>query len=140
VGTDGVRAAGAGLMRRTGLLAVLFALLATMATTSTTTAPARSAATEAVAAAQQSAAGGVGSADTACEGLDHNGSDTVVRVVKKVRGVFLPHGLVTPAFAPADPLARHEVSPTHPPVPGTCAPTYTYPRRGPPTTGVHPSP
>jgi hypothetical protein len=134
VGTDGVRAADGGLMRRIVLLAVLVALLVPTATTATTTAPAPN---DAVAMLQQSGGPFTGAA---CDGLERDGSDMAVRVVKKVRGVFLPHGLVPPTFGPADASARHEVLPAYVPGPHAAVPTHIYPRRGPPATGAHPSP
>jgi hypothetical protein len=135
VGTDRVRAAGAGLMRRTVLLTLLVALLVPMATTTTTTAPAP---TDAVAVLPQAFEGGDPFTGATCDGLERNGSDTVVRVVKKVRGVFVPYGLLPPTFGPAGTPARHEVLPACLPAPHAAAPILMYRRRGPPVTRVHP--
>ncbi len=125
-----MHAAGAGLMRRIVLLTVLIALLVPTATTATTTAPARSHAA--------TVDNGDPFTGATCDGLERNGSDTVVRVVKKVRGVFLPHGLVPPAFAPAEARLRHEVLPADLPPPRATEQTHMYRRRGPPVIGVHP--
>jgi hypothetical protein len=137
VGTDAARDAGPGRLRRIGLLAVLLALIVPMATTATTTAPP---ATDAVATVHQAANGGNPSTGLSCGGVENDDSDTLVRVVKKARGVFLPHGLTPPTFAAADAPPRHDVPLADQPAPRAALPIHTYPRRGPPAIRVHPSP
>jgi hypothetical protein len=124
-------------MRRIGLLAVLVALLMPLATTATVSAPAHP---EAVALAQRIVIDPADPATgTVCDRHDRGGPDTVVRVVKKVRGVFVPPGLVPPTFTAADPPSRHEVLPASVPVLRAETAGHLHPRRGPPVTGVHPS-
>lgn len=125
-------------VRRLGLLAILLALVVPTATAITTTSVRAAAVTSDAGAVTLAHAVG-GSAVPACD-VPREGSDTGVRVVRKVRGVFLPHGLVPPVFEPADVTRPQQEPPAYTPTWHATVPTDVHPRRGPPGVSVFSSP
>jgi hypothetical protein len=67
-----------------------------------------------------------------------DGSGSIVRVVKKVRGVLVPHGLIPPALAPTEVASIQRVNVAHRWMPDVAAPVRGHPWRGPPVIGAHP--
>jgi hypothetical protein len=69
--------------------------------------------------------------------VQRDGPDNPVRVVKKVRAVFLPHGSASPILVMADVTPTARVTSGHDAAPPVAVAAYGHPRRGPPVTGPH---
>jgi hypothetical protein len=127
-------------VHRLSLLAVLLALLVPTATAITTT-PATITVDVGASALTPPVHGDDGTSADPAGGVHRDDeSDTGVRVVRKVRGVFLPHGLVPPTLEPAEVTRPQRTPPAYTPTWHASVSTDVHPRRGPPGTTVSSSP
>lgn len=78
------------------------------------------------------------SASDSADDVRGDGSGSIVRVVKKVRGVLIPHGLIPPPLAPTEVASIQRVDVVHGWMPDVAAPDCGPPWRGPPAVGAHP--
>lgn len=139
------RTGGPSRVRHAGLLAVLLALsvltaIATTTTSSSGRTPADnfSAITAAATAVNSAGHGETDSSVDPSSDVQRDGSDTTVSVVRKVRGILLPHGIVPPTLVLADITPQQRVLTTHGPAPRAAVQTHAHLRRGPPAAGVRP--
>jgi hypothetical protein len=136
------RIGGSDRVRRSGLLAALLAVLILTATgtTTTTTSPSTAAVAMTTAVTVDRATlheAGPYSTDGSHD-IRGDGSGSTVRVMKKVRGILIPHGLIPPPLVPTDVATPQRVGVTHRWMPATTSPARGQPWRGPPVLDAHP--